>query len=241
MPGTTKSALTAKPGFNLAQQLMEALMDDIRSGSLMPGMKIPSESTLMERFGVSRTVVREAVSRMQAAGLVETHQGKGSFVLMVPAERRAGMDMSTVNTPQDVAELIGFRLGVEVEAAGLAAAQRSDAEADGIVRAAAAMRSVPAQTRQLLEADFDFHRRVARATGNRFYGELLDSLGPGIIAYPAHRLTSPDMAGTVGPDEVICREHAAIAEAIADGDVDSARAAMRLHLSNSRNRLTRKI
>lgn len=220
---------------------MDALMGDIRSGSLMPGMKIPSETTLMERFGVSRTVVREAVSRMQAAGLVETHQGKGSFVLMVPAERRAGTDLFTVSTPQDVAELIGFRLGVEVEAAGLAAAHRSDAEADGIVRAAAAMRNIPAQTSQLLEADFDFHQRVARATGNRFYGELLDSLGPAMIAYPAHRLTSPETAEAVGPDEVICREHQAIAEAIADGDVDSARAAMRLHLSNSRNRLTRKI
>lgn len=225
---------------NLAQQLVEALMDEIRAGALMPGMKMPSESALMARFGVSRTVVREAVSRLQAAGLVESHQGKGSFVLMVPVENGAGMDLSKVSTTEDVAELIGFRLGVEVEAAGLAASARSDAEADGIIRAAAAMRSIPGQTSQLLEADFDFHRRVARATGNRFYGDLLDSLGPAIIAYPAHRLPSPDRAGTIGPDETICREHEAIAEAIADGDVDSARAAMRLHLSNTRNRLTRR-
>jgi DNA-binding FadR family transcriptional regulator len=219
---------------------MEAIMDDIRAGKLMPGMKIPSESALMERFGVSRTVVREAVSRLQAAGLVESHQGKGSFVLMVPAERGHGTNLSTLSTPDDVAELIGFRLGVEVEAAGLAAAGRTDAEADGIGRAAAAMRSMPAQTSRLLEADFDFHLRIARATGNRFYGELLESLGPAMIAYPAHRLASPDNAGTGGPDEVMCREHEAIAEAIADRDVDSARAAMRLHLANTRNRLSRK-
>lgn len=240
MSDTTRTALSAKPGLNLAQQLVEELMGEIRSGSLMPGMKMPSESALMERFGVSRTVVREAVSRLQAAGLVESHQGKGSFVLMVPTERGSGMDLSSVHTPDDVAELIGFRLGVEVEAAGLAAAGRSDAEAEGICRAAAAMRNMPAQTRQLLEADFDFHQRIARATRNRFYGDLLDSLGPAMIAYPGYRLASPDNAGTASLDDTIFREHEAIANAIADGDVDSARAAMRLHLSNTRNRLTRK-
>ncbi|KQR73217.1 hypothetical protein ASF98_22715 [Arthrobacter sp. Leaf337] len=233
-------AADRRPGINLAQQLVEVLVADIRSGSLMPGMKMPSESALMTRFGVSRTVVREAGSRLQAAGLVESHRGKGSFVLMVSPDHRGRTNFPTVNKPEDVDELIGFRLGVEVEAAGLAAAGRSDAEASSIARAAAAMRRMPALTSQLLEADFDFHLRIARATGNRFYGELLEALGPAMIAYPAHRLPPLDRAGTIGPDEIICREHEAIAEAIADGDVGCARAAMRLHLANSRNRLSRK-
>jgi DNA-binding FadR family transcriptional regulator len=219
---------------------MDALVEDIRTGLLMPGMKIPSESALIERFGVSRTVVREAVSRMQAAGLVETHQGKGSFVLLGPAEGAGVAALSALDTPEDVAELIGLRLGVEVEGAGLAAANRSAEESNGLVRAAAAMRSMTAQTKELLEADFDFHRRIAHATGNRFYGELIDSLGPAMIAYPAHRLGAPDTTAWAASHEVICLEHEAIAAAIADGDVDSARAAMRLHLSNSRNRLTRR-
>ena len=240
MTEAIKTTLSGRPGLNLAQQLMEVLMADIRSGVLMPGMKMPSESVLMRRFNVSRTVVREAVSRLQAAGLVESHQGKGSFVLLVPTHHGQGMSMSSVTTPEDVTELIGFRLGVEVEAAGLAAAERSDAEAAGLARAAASMRQIPAQTSQLLEADYAFHRQIAQATGNRFYGELIDSLGPAMIAYPAHRLPPLDQTGNFGPDEVICREHEAIAEAIADGDVDSARAAMRLHLANTRNRLTRK-
>ncbi|NWL10314.1 GntR family transcriptional regulator [Paenarthrobacter nitroguajacolicus] len=240
MTEVTQTALSGRPGQNLAQQLVEVLMADIRSGSLMPGMKMPSESTLMARFSVSRTVVREAVSRLQAAGLVESHQGKGSFVLMVPHQHGEGMAISTVNTPEDVTELIGFRLGVEVEGAGLAAAGRSDDEAASLTRAAAAMRNMPAQTSQMLEADFNFHRQIAQATGNRFYGELLDSLGPAMIAYPAYRLQPLDQAGNLGPDEVICREHEAIAEAIVDGDIDAARAAMRLHLSNTRNRLSRK-
>jgi GntR family transcriptional repressor for pyruvate dehydrogenase complex len=236
----TVSALSGKPGLNLAQQLVEQLMGEIRSGKLLPGMKMPSESSLVSRFGVSRTVVREAISRLQAAGLVESQQGKGSFVLMAPAEPGHGMDLSTVNTVADVVELIGFRLGVEVEAAGLAALQRSDAEAEGLLRAVAKLRLAPAQTSQAVEADFDFHLRVARATGNRFYAELLESLGPGMIAFPGHRLPSSTEAGAARVDEVICREHEAIAEAISDADPDSARAAMRLHLANSRNRIARR-
>ncbi|WP_236557666.1 FadR/GntR family transcriptional regulator [Arthrobacter sp. 9AX] len=158
---------------------------------------------------------------------------------MVPPDHRAGIKPSVANKPDDIAELIGLRLGVEVEAAGLAAAGRSDAEADSIIRAAAALRRIPAQTSQLLQADFDFHRQISRATGNRLYGELLESFGPAMIAYPAHRLPPLDQTNHIGPDEVICREHETIAEAIADGDVDSARAAMRLHLAGTRNRLSR--
>lgn len=240
MSDETVAALSGLPGLSLAQQLVERLVDEIRSGQLMPGMKLPSESGLMDRFGVSRTVVREAISKLQAAGLVESHQGKGTFVLMAPSESRHAMDLSAVSTTADVLELIGFRLGVEVEAAALAAANRTDIQTDSLFKAVARMRRVPAPTSQSVEADFDFHLKVARATGNRFYPELLESLGPAMIAYPGHRLPQAGTAGqdtTIGLDEVICREHEAIAQAIADGDSDSARAAMRLHLANTRRRI----
>lgn len=238
--GRIGAALTGKPGLNLAQQLVEQLMDDIRSGKLLPGMKMPSETELRARFGVSRTVVREAVSRLQAAGLVESHQGKGSFVLMAPVEPGRGMHLSTINSAEDVLELMGFRLGIEVEAAGLAAASRSKSEADAITRTALVMRTIPSYSSQLLEADFAFHVGIARAAHNRFYHEVLTSLGPAMIAYPGYRLPRSGQPGPPATDEVLCREHEAIAQAIAEGDVDSARAAMRLHLVNTRNRLTRK-
>lgn len=240
MADETVTALSGRPGLSLAQQLVERLVDEIRSGQLMPGMKLPSESALMARFAVSRTVVREAISKLQASGLVESHQGKGTFVLMAPSEARPAMDLSGPRSVSDVLELVGFRMGVEVEAAALAAGHRTDAQTDSLLRAAARMRQVPAPTSQSVEADFDFHLKVARATGNRFYAELLESLGPAMIAYPGHRLPQPGTPGqevAVGLDEVICREHEAIAQAIADGDVESARAAMRLHLANTRRRI----
>ncbi|RYY77530.1 MAG: FadR family transcriptional regulator, partial [Comamonadaceae bacterium] len=66
---------------SLAHDVVDALSGRIREGSLAPGVKLPTEAAIMEEFGVSRTVVREAISRLQAAGLVETRHGVGTFVV----------------------------------------------------------------------------------------------------------------------------------------------------------------
>ena len=66
---------------NLALELVEALGDRIRDGRLAAGDKLPTEAAIMAEFEVSRTVVREAISRLQAGGLVETRHGIGTFVL----------------------------------------------------------------------------------------------------------------------------------------------------------------
>src|SRR6195952_3142290 len=65
----------------LAHELVESLGDRIRDGRLTPGDKLPTEAAFMTEFGVSRTVVREAISKLQASGLVETRHGVGTFVV----------------------------------------------------------------------------------------------------------------------------------------------------------------
>jgi GntR family transcriptional repressor for pyruvate dehydrogenase complex len=73
----------------MSRNLTSALVDDLRArivdGRISPGERLPSESTLIAEHGVSRTVVREAVARLQAEGLVHTRRGSGSFVLTPPA------------------------------------------------------------------------------------------------------------------------------------------------------------
>nr|WP_269151220.1 FCD domain-containing protein [Spelaeicoccus albus] len=142
------------------------------------------------------------------------------------------------NDISDVVELVDFRLGIEVEAAGLAAMRHTDVQLLRLERAAAALRANPDNPSKAVEADFDFHHSAALATGNRFYADLLVSLGPAMIVLPRHRLdTHRD-----GPIEGsrfgrICDEHDAIHSAIAARNELAARAAMRLHLVNSRERL----
>src|SRR5688500_11459188 len=103
------------------QHVVAGLKDKILSGELAPGAKLPSEAELVEEYAVSRTVVREAVSRLQAEGLVETFQGRGSFVLAVPEPSSFTLETSAIRSHRDALAMVDFRIGVETEAAALAA------------------------------------------------------------------------------------------------------------------------
>ncbi len=219
----------------LALRVVAGLKDKILAGDLAPGRKLPSEAELIEEFGVSRTVVREAVSRLQAEGLIETFQGRGSFVLAMPAPTSFTVESVAIRTHHDVLDMIDFRLGLESEAAALAAARVDDAAAESVRAALDAF--VAAAPEDAVEADFLFHRAVAAASRNRFYLDLLDSLGPMMIMLPRTRLGDAHSLTDASHVDRVRREHDNVAEAIIAGDPDTARAAMRLHLGNTRRRL----
>jgi DNA-binding FadR family transcriptional regulator len=219
----------------LSARVVAGLKDKILAGDLAPGAKLPSESELIEEYAVSRTVVREAVSRLQAQGLVETFQGRGSFVLAVPEPSAFALESSAIRTHHDVLAMIDFRLGVETEAAGLAAARITPATAEALREASTNL--AKAGREGAVEADFAFHRVLAEATGNRFYVDLLDSLGPMMIMLPRTRLADAYTMTDATHVERVQREHDNIAAAVLAGDVETARAAMRVHLGNTRRRL----
>jgi DNA-binding FadR family transcriptional regulator len=218
------------------QHVVAGLKDKILSGELAPGAKLPSEAEMVEEYAVSRTVVREAVSRLQAEGLVETFQGRGSFVLAVPEPSTFTLETSAIRSHHDVLAMVDFRIGVESEAAGLAAARVTE-ETAAPIRAALG-EFVAAGQEGAVEADFAFHRAVAAATDNRFYVDLLDSLGPMMILMPRTRLGEEYTMTDATHVERVQREHDNIAAAVLAGDAETARAAMRLHLGNTRRRLS---
>ncbi len=165
---------------------------------------------------------------------METFQGRGSFVLEVPGP----VELREVRTHQDVLELMDFRIGVESEAAGLVG---SPAYGNSTQRDRARPRRLPSGRRRSrarsVEADFAFHLAVALASGNRFYGEAIRELGPMMIMLPRTRL---DPAYEMSdPDHLtrVIHEHENIHTAIVHGDGEAARAAMRVHLTNTRRRL----
>jgi GntR family transcriptional repressor for pyruvate dehydrogenase complex len=220
---------------NLAQLVVEQLTDHIRNGELHPGDKLPTETEIMVEQGVSRSVVREAISRLQAAGLVETRHGIGTFVLPPPAV--LGIDPATVTTVRDVIALLELRIGLETEAAGLAAARRTDAQLAEVRAALAALQQAARRGEDAVELDQRFHLAIAEASGNEYFRAILQHLGANIIPRArinSARLTHADPAAYM---EQVGREHEQLVDAIARGDAESARAAMRLHIGNSRERL----
>src|SRR5215217_427157 len=151
----------------LAQRVVAGLKDKILAGALPPGHKVPSEAELIEEYGVSRTVVREAVTRLRAEGLLETFQGRGSFVLAVPEPTSFTVESAAIRTHRDVLDMVDFRIGIECEAAALAAGRVDDTGRAAIRAALDAF--IAAAPKDAVEADFLFHRAVAAGSGNRFY------------------------------------------------------------------------
>jgi DNA-binding FadR family transcriptional regulator len=176
----TAATLQRRPP-KLAHEIVESLGGRIRSGGLAAGDKLPTEADLMAEFSVSRTVVREAISRLQAAGLVETRHGVGTFVIAPPGPLSFRIAREQLATLDDVIAMLELRIGVEVEAAGLAAQRRTD---DNLARMRAALDSFVAATearRNAVGADFEFHLEVMRATQNAHFVQLLQTLGTAMI------------------------------------------------------------
>jgi len=229
-------AIARKKHRNLAQGVVEHITDSVRKGILKPGDKLPTESAIMELHGVSRTVVREAISHLQAAGLVETRHGIGTFIL---ERNSAGLGFGAENiiTVRDVLAMLELRISMEAEAAWLAASRRSEEQVAELGRILASMQRSIAQGGTTVDADVQFHLLIAQATGNRYFVEILSQLGNTII--PRARLNMPQIAHD-DPAVYLQRvnhEHEDIYNAILRKDPEAARAAMRTHLSNSRERL----
>ena len=234
-PPVEASAALRRPR-GLVTEIVEALGARIRKGQLKPGDKLPTEAEIMASFDVSRTVVREALSKLQASSLVETRHGIGTFVMAQPSRlnfKIADQDLSTV---ADVISVLELRICLESEAAGLAAQRRTDANLDVMQEALTAFEAAIAQDADGVPSDFQFHMEVARATGNPHFAELMAYLGT--MIFPRARINTLQSApeGRLGYLQRVNSEHESILVAIRNQDSDAARAAMRTHLSNSRER-----
>jgi len=211
------------------------LTQRILLGQLAPGEKLPSESAIVGEYGVSRTVVREALSKLQAAGLVETRHGVGTFVLA--RDQRQGLHLNH-DTAVSVRGILELRLGLETQAAALAALRRSEVQLQHMREALDDYQASLANNDSSVEPDVRFHQLIAQATGNTYFTDVIQHLGNSVI--PRTRINAEERGDTdlMKLGQLANLEHEAILNAIRRQDPDAARAAMLLHLSNSLERMT---
>ena len=221
----------------LSHSLAVRLKSEIAAGNLAAGDRVPSEAELGRTYEVSRTVVREAVSQLRAEGLVETFQGRGSFIAAAGPMAGRGddaesftLDLSASRSARDVMEL---RLGLETQAAVLAAQRHRAIDLTGIDRALADFEHAVATRNSTIAADFAIHRAVAVASGNSLIVEIISALGSQSVLLQRASLDEETDVMSLEHGELLRHEHRQIRDAIARGDSEGARAAMFTHLARS--------
>lgn len=240
---TTSFDLTSLNGLgrsgqgSLSQQLLDVLADRIKQGELKPGERFPTEVELIEQYAVSRTVVREAIASLKADGLVETRHGIGTFVLDPNQRVRVATDPQEVQTIKEVLQMLEVRLCLEPEAAALSASNRSDEDLRHIRAALDEVTKNILSGEPSTAADYAFHHSIARASGNQYFQAALEFLGARAIPRAQVRSHHYQALTRAKYMETINREHEEIYAAIAEGQPDRARTAMRTHLQGSLERL----
>ncbi|MGO4451579.1 FadR/GntR family transcriptional regulator [Phyllobacterium sp. TAF24] len=221
----------------LTGQLVKAVADRITSGHYKRGERLPTEQEMIAEFNVSRTVVREAIANLKAKGLVHTQQGIGAFVLKDLQTAPFRIEEDNLELVEEIISVMELRISIELEAAALAAVRRDEAELAGIKNALDMMKAAIEQGESSVQADLEFHRAIAIATKNRHFLSMFNYLGEMLI--PRTRLQTHKINGLPQREylERVNREHDQIYQSIKAQDVEGARAAMRLHLGSSRDRL----
>lgn len=208
----------------------------ILGGTWPAGRKLPTEADLIREYQVSRPVIREALSRLQASGLVVTRHGVGTFVAqdeLLPSFRIAPNEKATL---EDVIAVLELRIAIESEAAGVAAERRTAEYLAAMQSALKAFEDAMNAGTDTVEADFRFHLEISRANMNRRFVDLSTSMGGRMI--PRARLQFVDVPAPKPLHylQLVNVENHHIFAAVERGDVESARSAMRAHLENSLKR-----
>jgi len=215
----------------LYEQIVQQIEESIVKGNLKPGDQLPAERELAQRFGVSRTAVREAVKALREKGLVEAYSGRGTFVTDGTTQAvRQSLDLMVKIGQQDGStHLAEVRAILEPEIAALAASRIQEPELVTMREAVAVMDKAQQEPEAYIEADLDFHLALAEAADNPLILTLLDSI-VGLLR--EQRLRIFRVPG--GPERGQIH-HKKILDAVERHDADKARETMRSHLTQVRD------
>jgi len=221
---------TAVRTSRLYEQIVEQIEESILTGSLKPGDQLPAERDLAQRFGVSRTAVREAVKTLQEKGLVEAYSGKGTFITNGTSQAiRQSLDrMMKFGQQYGSEHLVEVREILEPEIAALAASCATEQHIASLREAVAVIDRLNDECDAYIEADLDFHLALAEAAANPLILALIDSI-VGLLREQRARIFGVDGGPARGQFH-----HKRILSAIERHDPASAREMMHAHLKQVR-------
>lgn len=215
----------------LYEQIVQQIEDSVVKGVLKPGDQLPPERELAQKFGVSRTAVREAIKALREKGLVEAYTGRGTFITDGRSQAiRQSFDLIARIPQQDgLGHLAEVRAILEPEIAALAATRVEEQHLATMREAVAVMERSMEDPDAYIEADLDFHLSLGEAAGNPMILSLIDSI-VGLLREQRLRIFNVD-----GGPERGQFYHKRILAAIEARDPQKAREEMKAHLVQVRN------
>jgi GntR family transcriptional repressor for pyruvate dehydrogenase complex len=217
----------------LYERVVDKILDLISSGAWKPGHRLPPERELSDAFGVSRTVVREAIKALEARGVLESVLGSGVSVRLADFN----MVSRSLQTYMQLSSRVDFEIRLnevrrvlEVEMVALAAARRTSEQLTKLHQICQQMRAGGNTAKEMAELDFQLHVTLAEATQNDLFkvllAPLINQLRDQII------LTWEDFPR---PVNLVFEQHEAIVAAVENSDAEAGRQAMTKHLAFSRD------
>ena len=218
----------------LATAVLSTMVDKIVGGELLPESSLPTESALCEVFGVSRTVIREALKLLEAKGLVRVRQGQGTTV--GPTEQWDLLDplildaaMRYADTFEILDDVVDVRVGLECQMTRRAAEMMTDVQLRELHDALIALEKLLGQPEKYQDAEGEYHDLILRGSGNRLGRSIIRSI------HPRARTNFRYRGAGVSANHMLMshRGHVAIYERLAARDPDGAAEVMREHILGS--------
>lgn len=229
----TELTRIARP-LRLSEEVSVELQRRIARSELKAGDRLPTEKALGDAFGVSRAVVREAIARLKADGLIETRQGSGAFVVEAPKAINLWFWQGAGPELDELRDIFELRAMVEGAVAELAAQRRDKRDLRTMSRFLQEMDDAMAKNVDGTEADDNFHIAMARATHNPYVGRLVEFLGRHFS--DSRKLSWRGTRNELAHPQEAQMEHRALFEAISAGSAEAARHCALDHLRGTAGR-----
>jgi GntR family transcriptional regulator, sialic acid-inducible nan operon repressor len=216
----------------LYQEVLDRLMERIRSGEIAPGEQLPSERELMEAYGVGRPAIREALQTLERSGIVEIAHGERARVVIPTAQSLIAQiavgAMHLLRAQPDMLDhLKSARLFLETGTARMAAEHATPDDIERLRERLAQQRAALPDREAFLDCDRAFHREIAEITGNPIYPSIVEAIFRWAAEYYRPMVRAP------GAEQLTLAEHEKIIDAIASRNGEAAAQAMHAHLSRA--------
>lgn len=223
----------------LPDEIAQSIISAIDEGQLKPGDRLPTESDLAQKFGVARTVVREAISLLKYDGLIRTRQGVGTFITRVEERTAFRISAACFEKRKQLVQFLQLRTGVQADASELAAKLRSQKQLALIEKHLTAMYDATGLgidgADQRVDAETAFYRAITEASGNDYYIEFISMIEKRLMI--ELRSVVVKNAKAAEWDEAVLSEHLRVFEAVRDNHPIEARNATRRHFERAARRL----